>query len=30
MNNEVESAVIEYISKYKGKDINIVWFGGEP
>ena len=30
MNNEVENAVIEYISKYKGKDINIVWFGGEP
>ena len=23
MNNEVENAVIEYISKYKGKDINL-------
>lgn len=30
MSDEVENAVVEYISKYKDKEINIVWFGGEP
>lgn len=30
MDDEVEKAVVEYIVANKDKEVNIVWFGGEP